>query len=430
MTTGSAARTDGDAGATAPAGAGTAELSVLIVNYNSWRECAQALATLRANGPTRPDGSPMPFECVVVDNCSPARDPAQVAAVERELRALGEQQGDPLAGRLVLHHENGGYSKGMNVALAHARGRWILVSNPDVLFLPGLIGRLQRQLENDPRAGCAVPKGFWDPECSGRLPPNTLPTLRELCWTTLGAFFPGISHRYAKRLARSWLAVWTAERPLALPMMSGCMFLIERSFFERIGRFDERYPLYYEDTDLSLTIRRAGRTVTQVPDAHLVHFVNRSGMSDLETMWRRHATSRVQYFRKWYGWLGPLALRLADRILHSKWLRRWRRFRFATPLTDLGASDRAPVLEFGRNCERFLVLMSLDARFYLAAGMLGGGARWTPSPTAFGYFVNATFYFAAYDLSGGRFERIGTWKYHCLSHLGESVAHLHGGNKP
>jgi GT2 family glycosyltransferase len=411
-----------DAPKVVPAVAGTAELSVLVVNYNSWGECAQAIATLRANGPTRPDGSSMPFECVVVDNLSPQRDEAAIAAVRHELALLAEQQRDPLAGRLVMHHENGGYSKGMNVALSHARGRWILVSNPDVLFLPGLIARLQRHLERDPNAGCVVPKGFWDPECSGRLPPNTLPTLRELFWTTLGAFWPAVSHRYAAKLARRWVEVWTATQPIALPMMSGCMFLVERAFFERIGRFDERYPLYYEDTDLSLTIRRAGRTITQVPDAHLVHFVNRSGMRDLETMWRRHAQSRALYFRKWYGWLGPLALRCTDKLLNAKWLQRWRKFGFATPLQDLGASDQPPVLDLGRDCERYLVLLSLDARFYLAAGTLGAGREWTPSPVAFRHFVNATFYFAAYDLGGGRFERIGTWKFHCLSHLGTSVA--------
>ena len=76
------------------------------------------------------------------------------------------------------------------------------------------------------------------------------------------------------------------------------------------------------------------------------------------------------------------------------------------------------MLELGRQCERFLVLLSLDARFYLAAGQIGSGARWTPSPAAFDLFVAATYYFAAYDLTGGRFERIGTWRYTCLSHLG------------
>ncbi len=398
-----------------------AELSVLIVNYNSWRECRTAIATLRQHGPKHPDGSPMPFECIVVDNLSPQRDPALIAAVEAELRLLAETQHDPLAGRLILHTENGGYSKGMNVAFRHSRGRWILVSNPDVMFLPGLVERLQRHLEQDKKAGCVVPKGFWDPERSGRLPPNTLPTLMEVLLTTAGAFSRTVSHWYARSLARQWLAVWTAERPKALPMMSGCMFLVERAFFASIGLFDERYPLYYEDTDLSLTMRRAGRTVTQVPDAHLVHFVNRSGMTDLDTMWKRHDKSRELYYRKWYGRLGAWVLRASHWLLTTKQLQRFRRFGFATPIVDLGESASAPVLELGRHCEKFLVLMSLDARFYLAAGMLGSGDRWTPSPAAFALFVNATFYFAAYDLTGGRFQRIGTWRYVCLSHLGVAV---------
>lgn len=422
MTTGSARTTD-DSSAAAPAAPppATAELSVLIVNYNTWRECAAAVASLRRHGPQRADGTAMPFECIVVDNCSPQRDPAGIAAVEAELRGLAAEQGDPAAGRLILHHENGGYSKGMNVAAAHARGRWLLVSNPDVLFGPGLIPALQRHLERDPKAGCVVPKGFWDPEFAGRLPPNTLPTLRELLVTTLGQFFPALSHWYGRRLAKRWVRVWTAEQPLALPMMSGCMFLIDRAFFESIGRFDERYPLYYEDTDLSVTIQKHGRTVTQVPDARLVHFVNRSGMSDLETMWQRHHQSRRLYFAKWYGRLGTWALDAADWLLHKSPMRRCKRFRFPTPLVDLGQSGAPPRLEFGRHCERFLVLMSLDPSLYLAAGMLGSGASWTPSPVAFAHFVNAVFYFGAYDLSGGRFERIGTWRYHCLSHLGTAV---------
>ena len=420
MTTGSVPRQD-DGLAVSPRTGAVAELSVLIVNYNSWRECAHAIASLRQHGPTRPDGSPMPFECIVVDNLSPHRDAGAIAAVEHELLLLAEQQHDPLAGRLVMHHENGGYSKGMNVAFRLSRGRQVLVSNPDVLFLPDLLTKLQRHLERDARAGCVVPKGFWDPERSGRLPPNTLPTLREVFWTTLGAFWPKLSHRYAKKLARRWLSVWEADRPVVLPMMSGCMFLIERDFFASIGLFDERYPLYYEDTDLSVTIRKAGRAVTQVPDAHLVHFVNRSGMSDLETMWKRHHTSRRLYYRKWYGRLGTLVLRAADWLLAVPALQRWRRFVPATPIVDFGESDAPPVIDFGRDCERYLLLMSLDARFYLAAGMLGSGRQWTPSQLGFSYFVNATFYFTAYDLSGGRFERLGTWRYHCMSHLGVSV---------
>jgi hypothetical protein len=215
--------------------------------------------------------------------------------------------------------------------------------------------------------------------------------------------------------------VWDAEQPLALPMMSGCLFLVERAFFERIGKFDERYPLYYEDADMSVTIRRAGRTITQVPDAQLVHFVNRSGMSDLETMWARHHVSRSAYYTKWYGWLGELTLRWTKRLVASKRLARFRNFAPVGPYVDLGASATRPLLRLPRHCDRFLVLTSLDPRFYLAAGTYGSGDHWTLSDAAFAMFVNTTFFFAVYDLSGGRFERLGTWRYHSLSHLGHTV---------
>lgn len=399
-----------------------AELSVLIVNYMTWNECVLALRSLRHYGPTRSDGSPMPYEVIVVDNLSPNRSPDGIAKVEAELRLIAEQQRDPAAARLILHTENGGYSKGMNLALQHARGRWILVSNPDLVFTPGLIPKLQRHLENDPQAGIVVPKGFWDPDQMGRLPPNTLPTLGDVVVTTLAEFSRTLSRWHARRLCRTWLDVWLAERPLALPMMSGCLFLVDRSFFESIGCFDERYPLYYEDSDLSVTIRRAGRTITQVPGAHLVHFVNRSGMSDPETMWKRHDVSRVLYYSKWYGWLGRGLLRWSKWMLASPLLQRFRKAPPHGPMQDLGASAERPRIQLPRHCDKFLLLMSLDSRFYLSGGVFGSGDHWSPSDVMFANFGCTTFFYKAYDLSGGRLEELGQWKYRCLSHLGVPVA--------
>lgn len=395
-----------------------AELSVLIVNYNSWRECAHAVRSLRKDGPTRADGSPMPFECIVVDNASPRRTAEQIEVVQKELRLLAEQQGDPDAGRLILHDENGGYSKGMNLAFSHSRGRWILISNPDVLFAGGLISRLQRALEDDPTIGIAVPKGYWDTCYEGHLPPNTLPTLADAWGEALSAYSPRRTWRRAEAFVAGWQRVWQADRRLTLPMMSGCLFLIERDYFERIGKWDERYPLYYEDADLSRAITRSGRTITQVPDARLIHFVNRSGMTDLDTMWSRNRTSKERYYRKWYGPLGALTLACARWLVQNRLLARFRRVPPRPPFLDLGESADKPVLQLPRHCERFLVLMSFDMRFYLSAGIYGSGDTWTPSDTAFESFVNANFFFQVYDVSDGRQEHLGTWRYRCLSHLG------------
>ena len=400
----------------------TAELSVLIVNYNTWRECAAAVQSLRRHPPTRPDGSVMPFEVIVVDNASPRRPAAEIERVRAALADVAADFADPAAGRLIMHGENGGYSKGVNLACRQSRGRWLLVSNPDLEFTPGCISALQRQLERDPRAGCTVPKGYWDHDYLGRLPPNTLPTLGDLLTATAGEFLPWLRRWYGRRLARRWLGVWEASSPLPLPMMSGCLFLVERAFFERIGLLDERYPLYYEDADLSRCVRRAGRQVVQVPDARLVHFVNRSGQTDHGTVMSRHDQSRSRYFAKWYGRFGTLLLDLCNGLVRSPRLRRLRRPPPDGACTDLGSSHEPPLLQLPRACERFLLLVSLDCRFYLSGGLLGSGDRWTPSAGVFANFSPTTYWLRAFDLTHGRFEQLGTWRYTCVRHAGVPMA--------
>jgi GT2 family glycosyltransferase len=398
----------------------TPELSVLIVNYNTWRECAAAVRSLRRNPPMRADGSAMPYECIVVDNDSPLRPPEDVALLRQALAELAADCGDPDAAQLVLHGENSGYSKGVNLCFRRSRGRWILVSNPDLLFPRDCISALLRHLERHPDVGCVVPKGYWDEEFEGKLPPNTLPTLLDLLVSSLGEFFRPLRRRYGKGLVQQWLRIWEAQQPIELRMMSGCLFLMERGYFESIGLMDERFPLYYEDADLSRRIRRSGKKLVQVPDARLVHFVNRSGQTDLTTMMTRHDISRDLYFRKWYGWLGGFVHARINALLRSPFGRRRIRVPPDTPFVDLGSSAEPPVLRF-RRCERYLLLVSLDSRFHLSGGLVGVGDSWTPSAGVFANFSATTYWCRVYDLTGGRLEPIGTWRYDCRRHLGQAL---------
>ncbi len=77
------------------------------------------------------------------------------------------------------------------------------------------------------------------------------------------------------------------------------------------------------------------------------------------------------------------------------------------------------MIDLPRHCDKFLLLMSLDPRFYLSGGMFLSGSSWTPDYHMWQNFHYATFYYTAYDLTDGRFEQIGQWRYRCLSHLGK-----------
>ena len=51
----------------------------------------------------------------------------------------------------------------------------------------------------------------------------------------------------------------------------------------------------------------------------------------------------------------------------------------------------------------------------------GSGTFWEPSPAMFGNFSGTVYWYRAYDLSNGGFRQLGTWRYTCRRHLGQSM---------
>lgn len=376
------------------------ELSILIVNYNSWALCVEALRSISRFKP------PCEFEVIVVDNRSPLRDPE----AEQELRRmLGKMNG-----QLIYHEENGGYSKGMNLAYARSTGRYVMAANPDLLFTPGCIGRLLKHLQDHPSTGVAVPSGFWDKEMILHLPPNILPTMSDLLVTTLGEFSRGVSRRYSLAKVRDAKRVWdaaAADRDAELTMISGCCFMMSRELIEQIGLLDERFPLYFEDADLCVRVRRARRRIVQVAGARLVHLYNQSGETDPDLAMSRHWISRRLFYRKWYGRIGKRVYDFCSRFPTTKLGRKLARQAPHGPMEDLGTTTVKPVLYLPRHCEKFMLQMSMDCRFYLSGALFGSGDSWTPSDGMWPYFSPTDYFCRAFDISGGKLEELMTYRF-------------------
>lgn len=379
------------------------ELSVLIVNYNSWRLCVDAIRSLERFPPMSTDGERIEYEVIVVDNCSPIMDPAAEAELEAMLPVSN--------GRLIRHERNGGYSEGMNLAYAESTGRYVLVCNPDLLFTAGCISSLCKAMESDASIGAAAPIGFLDEGKDACLPPNILPTLGDLIGLTLAGLSPYFTRRYTRRRTRRSLPVWRADRDVELEMLSGCCFLMRRSCIDEIGFFDERFPLYFEDTDLSVRIRRTGKRIVQIAAAELIHFYNRSGQTDNSVPMERYWISRRRYYRKWYGSLGAVLYGICRWALQSSWGKRRGKLPPHPWLVDLGSMPGKPTLRFDRSYANFLVEVALDPGFFLAAGIRGSGETWSPSDSLMKVFGPTTYYFRVVDLDSPKLEQIGVFTY-------------------
>ena len=384
-------------------------LSVLFVNYNSWRLCVGAVESLRRHPPHDVEGHPLPYEVIVVDNNSPIKDPDAEADLQ-ELLSAG-----PFDGRIIMHHENGGYGKGMNLAFERATGDAVLVCNPDLMFLPNCIDSLLRYLELRPDVGAVQPRSYWDSDLEGHFPPNILPTMGDLLALFAASLSPRMVRRYSMVRTRTALKIWRAEKDVKLSMLCGCCFLMRRSAIEEVGLFDERFPLYYEDTDLSVRLHKAGYDIVQVEGANLVHYYNRSAITEVELSVERYFISRRVFYRKWYGRFGQFVYDVIRKIQTSSWGKRRDDLCPQKVIHDLGAQTGPPVIEFDREYEKILVEVAHDPNFYLAGGMFGHGRRWTVGPELFKSFGPTTYYFRVMDVSSSVAQLVGVWRYELIS---------------
>ena len=77
--------------------------------------------------------------------------------------------------------------------------------------------------------------------------------------------------------------------------VAGMFMLFRREVFEKMGGFDRRYFLYYEDVDLCARLRSQGYQVALCPGAKVIHHAHRSSHRNLKYM-KWHLASMFRFF--------------------------------------------------------------------------------------------------------------------------------------
>lgn len=258
--------------------------SLLVVNYRSAALTADAIRSARA-------ASSVPLQAVVVDNSC---DPAEVEA----LRGIADV--------LVVSNTNRGYAGGINLGRPSCDGDIVIVSNPDVVFAPRAIDELAEQ-----DASVAGPAFFWDDEHRWLLPPADLHTGRDKADEVLAS---RSGHWRAQRDRRRFferVAFWELERPMAVRALSGAVLAIRTKDFDEIGGFDERFALYFEETDFLRRLAQRRRPIVYVPAAKCRHLYNQSAGQVAGEAAARYAESERRYLEKWNG---PFVARTLKRL--------------------------------------------------------------------------------------------------------------------
>jgi GT2 family glycosyltransferase len=214
--------------------------------------------------------------------------------------------------RLIESPENLGFSKGNNLGIRQAKGRYIALANPDVVVLPGCLDALADFLDQNPRVGDVGPR-VLNPDGTIQSSCQRFPTL----WNSLCSAL-GLASRFrnSKFFAGQDLYCLFDERPLAVEVIVGCFSMIRRETFEDVGLLDEELFMYADDVDWC---RRAWKKRWQVmfyPGAQAIH--DRSSITAPYPV--RFALERqrstLHYWKKHHGSSGALAVRMIMFVHH------------------------------------------------------------------------------------------------------------------
>lgn len=197
----------------------------------------------------------------------------------------------------VFNNNNLGFSAGHNIALRKMikRTKYSLILNPDVYFDEGTIEKLFSFMNENDEVGSVMPNVLY-PDGTLQYLCRLLPKpsdllLRKFNNKILGPLV-NLMTKYEFRFA-------DYAKTMDVPYLSGCFMFIRTDVFKKVGVFDERFFVYFEDVDLSRRIHKLYRTV-YYPKAVVYHCYERGSDKDIR-LFKYLISSGVKYFNKW-GW--------------------------------------------------------------------------------------------------------------------------------
>jgi O-antigen biosynthesis protein len=242
------------------------DLSVIIVNYNVQAMLEQTLLSVyKAIGDLK-------VEVIVVDNHSADDSCGMVKDKFREVL-------------LIENKDNVGFSKANNQGILIAKGKNILLLNPDTVLSEDSLYKTNNYLNNHKDVGALGVRmidgrGVFLPESKRGLP---TPTVAFYKMSGLAKIFPN-----SKRFGAYHLSFLSEFETNEVDVLSGAFMMIKKSVLDEVGLLDEDFFMYGEDIDLSYRIQKAGYKNIYFADTTIIHYKGEST--------KKHSVNYVKIF--------------------------------------------------------------------------------------------------------------------------------------
>lgn len=226
------------------------ELSIIIVSYNTCKMTLECVSSLLRNTKLKN------FEVIIIDNNSTDDSVNQIAKSFPDIK-------------LIASNVNLGFAEGNNYCAKLARGKLLLLLNPDTIVLENSVDNLVKFSYQIPNAG------IW----GGRTLFSNMSLNMSSCWNrmTLWSLFCnacGLSLIFPNSFILNTEAIggWARDSVRRVDIVSGCFFLIKKSIWDDLNGFDSRFFMYGEEADLCLRAKKLGYQPIITNSAEIIHY--------------------------------------------------------------------------------------------------------------------------------------------------------------
>ncbi len=225
------------------------DISIIIVSYNTRDVTLACVRSVfeRAHGCS--------WEVILIDNDSK----------DGSVEAIREAYPEVL---IIENADNRGFAAANNQGLRIARGRYLLLLNPDTEVYPETLSKTLEYAEANPRLGVIGCRVFGD---DGKQQ-STLFRVKRVSDVAINAFIPNRVMRRTRWLGRCRYAGIDLNCEHAVEIVAGCFMFVRRTAFEEVGEMDEAFFMYGEEAEWCHRFRRHGWGVQYFPGASILHY--------------------------------------------------------------------------------------------------------------------------------------------------------------
>jgi GT2 family glycosyltransferase len=188
---------------------------------------------------------------------------------------------------------NLGFTGGNNIGIRQALDAgadYILLLNNDTIVAPDMIDRLLEPMEKDPQIGVAGPTIYYFDQ-------------PHVVWSAGGSID-------WKRGSTAMTAIGSEDKgqfgsqPQEVEFVTGCALLARREVWDKVGLLDDRFFMYYEETEWCVRASQAGYKIVHVPLAMMWHKISNEARATSAHTHYYMVRNRLLFMRHTHAGLG------------------------------------------------------------------------------------------------------------------------------